>query len=133
MSMNSVNVLIVDTSIWIDFFRGSTFPNVELALKEARIILSPLVVAELMSGSRNVRDANNLRVFLAELQIHHTPFEHWVTVGRLRNFLANQGINVSIPDAHIAQCTLDLGGYLVSHDRIFQKIASQIDLSLLSP
>lgn len=126
-----MNVLIVDTSVWINFFRGDTYPDVELALKEARVILSPLVLAELLSGVRNHREKNQLIDFLSELKLADTSFEHWKKVGDLRNGLAKAGINVSIPDAHIAQCSLDADGYLMSHDKIFNKIATRTKLKLL--
>ena len=127
-----MNVLLVDTSVWIDFFRGKTFPELELALKEGRVILSPIVLAELMSGARNKNEEKQLRDFLLELPLHATPEEHWIQVGRLRHAVAKQGFEMSIPDAHVAQCTRDLEGYLLTKDQIFHKIADIAAIRLLS-
>lgn len=126
-----MNVLLVDTSVWIEFFRGQTYPELELALKEGRVVVSPIVLAELMSGPKNKREASRLEDFLSELPLHETPKEHWLFVGQLRHRLAKCGFNVSIPDTHIAQCTLDLEGYLFSLDQIFKKLAKRIGLKLI--
>ena len=126
-----MNVLLVDTSVWIDFFRGKTFPELELALKEGRVVLSPIVLAELMSGVKNKNEEKELRDFLHELPLHATPEEHWIQVGRLRHDVSKQGFEMSIPDAHVAQCARDLEGYLLTRDQIFQKIASMAGIKLL--
>jgi predicted nucleic acid-binding protein len=126
-----VNVLLVDTSVWIDFFRGNTFPELELALKEGRVVLSPIVLAELMSGASNKNEEKQLREFLHELPLHPTPEEHWIQVGRLRHQVAQQGIAMSIPDAHVSQCARDLEGYLLTKDQIFGKVAAIVAIKLL--
>lgn len=122
--------MIVDTSVWIEFLRGRTYPDLELALKEGRVILSPLVIAELMSGVGSKRETTRLEQFLLEIPCHETPPEHWVKVGQLRGRLAKQGFQTSIPDAHIAQCALDLECSLFSLDKIFAKIAEAVGLRL---
>ena len=125
-----MNVLLVDTSVWIDFFRGKTFPELELALKEGRVVLSPIVLAELMSGARDKSEEKQLRDFLLELPLHATPEEHWIQVGRLRHDASKNGYQLSIPDAHVAQCVKDLDGYLLTSDQIFEKIGAFAELKL---
>ncbi|HSA58561.1 MAG TPA: PIN domain nuclease, partial [bacterium] len=71
------------------------------------------------------------REFLHELPLHPTPEEHWIEVGRLRYEVAKQGFEMSIPDAHVAQCTRDLEGYLLTRDRIFQTVAGICGFKLL--
>ncbi len=127
-----MNVLVIDTSIWIDYFSGKAFPEVDLALKEGRVYLSPIVAAELMSGDLSAKQSLQFRDFLEQLPLCETPLEHWIKVGRLRHGLRRRGLSVSTPDAHIAQCALELGAYLLSRDRIFQRIASIVKLRLHS-
>lgn len=119
--MNPVNV-VVDTSVWIEFFKGKPFPDVERALKEGRVYLSPIVVAELLSGVRSKREETQLMEFMSELPMVETPIEHWIAVGRLRCRCLRKGFSLSTPDAHIAQATLDLNGRLYTQDAIFRKI-----------
>lgn len=44
-------------------------------------------------------------------------------VGRLRAQLFLKGISVSTPDAHVAQCALDVNADLLSEDHVFSAIA----------
>ncbi len=127
-----MNVLVVDTSVWIDFFKGKTIPDLESALKEARILLPSLVIAELLSGARTKHEETKLTDFLAELNRCNNAFDHWKRVGLLRRDLAKKGLNTSIPDVHIAQCALEVDGYLISPDLIFKKIAKHTSLKLLN-
>lgn len=44
--------------------------------------------------------------------------------------LRSRGINVTIPDAHVAQCALDLDATLLARDDIFALIARHTSLRL---
>jgi tRNA(fMet)-specific endonuclease VapC len=118
-----VNVLVIDTSVWISYFKGSPFPQVDLALREGRVYLPPIVPAELLSARLKAGQRESLIGFLKELPLIETHFEHWSRVGEMRSKLLAKEFQISTPDAHIAQCALDLDGYLLSEDQIFQKIA----------
>jgi hypothetical protein len=126
-----VNVIVVDTSVWISFFSGKTFKDVEMALKEGRIHLPPIVLAELLSAKLTKSEKTDLIAFLDELPLCVCDFEHWIRVGELRGHLLRKGISISTPDAHVAQCALDLEGYLATEDKIFSKISDRINLKLL--
>lgn len=125
-----MNVLVVDTSAWISYFNGKSVAHLELALKEGRVYLSPIVAAELLSSRLTSEKREELETFLRELPVCDGSFDHWSRVGKLRAMCASKGIQVSTPDAHVAQCSLDLEGYLLTEDRIFKKLAEQIPLKL---
>lgn len=127
-----MNVIVVDTSSWIKYFAGENNPDLELALKEARVYLPAIVVAELLSARMSEKNKSELIAFLKELPLCESTFDHFLKVGELRASLAKSGFNISTPDAHIAQCTLDLDGYLMSEDKIFEKVSKKIDLRILS-
>ena len=46
--------------------------------------------------------------------------------------LREHGVSVSTPDAHVAQCALDRGAWLLSRDKIFPDIAQVLPLQLLT-
>ncbi|MDO8526795.1 MAG: PIN domain-containing protein [Deltaproteobacteria bacterium] len=118
--------LVVDTSVWIQSFREKAPPTLAEALKGGRVILAPLVLAELLSGIRNASQQNKLNRFLSYIPLHPVGRAHWQKVGSLRARLAAKGLSVSIPDCHIAQCALECDGILMSFDKIFSKMASSI-------
>ena len=123
--------LVVDTSVWIDFFGGRTIPLLEDALAIGTVVLPPVVVAELVSGAHRPSDLDVLVDILADLEIHETPREHWVRVGELRRRLIEKGHAISTPDAHVAQCALDRDAPLLAADRAFVRIARPVPLRLV--
>lgn len=125
-----MNVLVVDTSSWVSFFEGKPSAAIDLALREARVWLSPIVASELLSAKLSPLQRSDLQEMLAELPLCECPFEHWVKVGELRSFCSQKGFKVSTPDAHVAQCALDRNAYLISEDKIFEKISKVSSLRL---
>ncbi len=124
--------IVVDTSVWIDFFAGRPTPLLKEALAFGPVVLPPLVVAELVSGAHRTRERSAIADLLAELPLHDTPVEHWIRVGNLRRSLRSRGLSVSTPDAHVAQCALDRDAMLLSRDAVFTSIARYVPLRVRS-
>ena len=125
-----MNGVIVDSSVWIDFFAGRSVPSLEEALSQGSIVLPPLVVAELVSGAEQQWAV--IEDLLQEFPLHETPLAHWIRVGELRRNLRNQGLSISIPDAHVAQCAPDRDAVLLSRDAVSARIARLTPLRLHS-
>ena len=126
-----MSALVIDTSSWIAYFReGSGDAIIEPALEEGTVYLPPVVAAELLSGRMAERARGDLEEFLLTLPLCPADVAHWFRVGRLRNSLAAKGLSISTPDAHVAQCALDLGAELLSADTIFRLVARHTKLSL---
>jgi predicted nucleic acid-binding protein len=53
-------------------------------------------------------------------------------VGELRRKVRAKGLSISTPDAHVAQCALDLGGVLLSTDTVFRRLARLASLRVAS-
>lgn len=128
----SASELIVDSAVWIDFFRGLNLPIFNAALELGGIVLTPVVASELVSGAKSHRERAWVSDLLIELPLHETPLDHWIRVGELRRVLREHGVSVSTPDAHVAQCALDRGAWLLSRDKIFPDIAQVLPLQLLT-
>ena len=126
-----MSALVIDTSSWIAFFRdGGGDAIIEPALEQGAVYLPPVVAAELLSGRMAERARGDLEEFLLTLPLCPADVAHWFRVGRLRNSLAARGLSISTPDAHVAQCALDLGAELLSADTIFRLVARHTKLSL---
>lgn len=115
--------VVVDSSVWVDFLRGRTVPTLEEALAQGVVILPPLVLAELVSGAQQPQQRAVIEDLLEDLPLHETPPGHWIRVGELRRDLRRQGVSLSIPDAHVAQCALDRDALLLSRDTVFARVA----------
>lgn len=125
--------ILVDTSAWISYFaektRFETLLDEELRI--GRVYLSPIVAAELMSAQLDSDQKKKLQNFLLDLPLCDTLIDHWIRVGELRSRILKRGISISTPDAHIAQCCIDLDVALLSEDKIFHKIAKFEPLNLI--
>ena len=125
-----MSAIVVDTSVWIEFFRGVTIPEVESALKESRVVLPPLVVAELFSGHLTTKNLDKLKLLVNQIGVIETNLEHWIEVGLLRSRLSSKGVSISTPDAHIAYCAISLKAELASRNKIFKTVALNSSLKL---
>lgn len=115
--------VVVDTSVWIDFLAGRPVPGLEESLSYGGVVLPPVVAAELISGARHASDRKQIEALLARLVFFEAPLEHWIRVGELRLLLKGKGLALTIPDAHIAQCALDLDALLLTRDAVFTRVA----------
>ena len=122
--------VIVDSSVWIAYLDGEPIRHVEDATSAAALVMSPLVIAEILSGDLTPDARATFGELLQDFPVHDTPLGHWMAVGELRRMLRARGINVTIPDAHVAQCALDLNATLLSRDDIFTHIAQHMRLRL---
>lgn len=123
--------VVVDTSVWIDFFGGRDAAALEEALARGGVVLPPIVVAELISGATKQNERAAIEDLLADLPVCGTPLSHWIRVGDLRRQMSEKGTSVSTPDAHVAQCALDLDAPLLTRDGIFPQMAGHTRLRLL--
>jgi len=121
---------VIDASVWIDFLAGAKIRSVEDVLADGSAIIPPLVVAELVTGALTPAMREAIGELLQDVLVHDTPLEHWIDVGTLRRLLGRKGVNVTLPDAHVAQCALDRDAILVARDSIFTDIAKHAPLRL---
>jgi predicted nucleic acid-binding protein len=127
-----VAALIVDTSSWVEWFESRGEELIGTALGEDRVVLTPVVAAELASGTLTTRERARLLQLFRVLPLCPTDFEHWIRVGMLRARLRGSGLSVSIPDAHVAQCALDLDCELLAEDHIFALMARHVPLRMVA-
>ncbi|MDX2051280.1 MAG: PIN domain-containing protein [Polyangiaceae bacterium] len=122
--------VVVDTSIWVEYFRGTGAGALDSLLEDGRVLLVPVVAAELLSAPLSPRERAAIRRVLEDLPLHPTPLEHWCSVGELRAKCRRLGLSVSTPDAHVAQCAFDAQAELWSGDAIFSQMAQKIGLQV---
>jgi predicted nucleic acid-binding protein len=125
--------VVVDTSVWVDFFAGRTSELLVEALANDAVIIPPVVVAELVTGASTPSQRSLIGELLQDAPIHETPLDHWIQVGDLRRRLAGKGLTITTPDAHVAQCALDRDAVLMTRDAVFQRIARHTRLRLREP
>ena len=127
-----MSALVVDTSSWIEWLGGRLVAPLREGLGEGRVHLPPIVVAEILSGRLSESHRRAIEALLNALPLCQSDLAHWFRVGALRHLLSSRGLQVSIPDTHVAQCALDLDAELLTEDAIFARIARHCPLRLAS-
>jgi predicted nucleic acid-binding protein len=123
-------VVVADTSVWIDHLVGNPNPAMDAALLAEAVVFPPLVVSELFAGADTPDRRADVALLLQDFPVHKVGLEHWIALGDLRRELQRQGCNATIPDAHVAQCALELDATLLTGDAIFRLIAEHVPLRL---
>jgi predicted nucleic acid-binding protein len=121
-------VVVADTSVLIEHVNGRIVDAVEEALANELLILPPLVISELVTGGIGFNETMAIADVLRLARMHETSLHHWIAVGDLRRDLGRHGLKVTIPDAHVTQCVIDLDATLIARDNIFRLIAQHIPI-----
>ncbi|MBD5804076.1 Ribonuclease VapC11 [Azoarcus sp. Aa7] len=117
-------MILVDSSVWIDYFRGAETPQVELLdgmFGRTRLAVGDLIVAEVLQGVKDDRQFNLVRRTLdafAQIDIGG----HEIAVKAAKNFraLRSRGITVrKTIDSLIATRCIEDGLTLLHSDRDF--------------
>jgi predicted nucleic acid-binding protein len=121
-------VVVADTSVLIEYVNGREAGAIDEVLTNDRLILPPLVISELVTGGIGLVETTRIAEVLRFATMHETTLSHWIAVGDLRRDLGRRGLRVTIPDAHVTQCVIDLDATLIARDKIFRLIAQHIPL-----
>jgi predicted nucleic acid-binding protein len=122
--------VLVDSSVWIDYFRaGRHAVDLEALLDDNRIVTNDLILAELIPALQ-LRRQTRLTNLLRELE--REPLQpDWDEIVRLQTTCLRRGINgVGLPYLLIAQNAMQHDLQLMARDRHFRRLASHTSLQL---
>jgi len=122
--------VLVDSSVWIDYFRGTSRDNlVTQLIDESRVTTNELILAELIPSLLQ-RKLPTLVSLLREIKRQPMDID-WDEIIRIQSECLSKGINgVGIPDLIIAQNAVQGGLNLLTNDKHFALIAPMISLEL---
>ncbi len=130
-------MILVDSSVWIDFFRGTQTPQAEKLdrlLGTTRIVVGDLIVAEVLQGVRDEREFQQVRKML-------DTFEQVDVVGKdmavqaARNFRKLRDLGFTVRktiDTLIATRCIESNYALLHSDRDFDAFAAHLGLQVVS-
>jgi len=129
-------LIVADTSVWIEFLRGSDQPVAdtltELLRSDATVALSEIIVMELLAGATSNKHQRDLRVRLVAFPILRLEglmdFEEAALLFR-RCREAGETIR-SLTDCLIAVPVIRAGATLLHRDADFDAIARHSDLKV---
>ena len=128
--------ILVDTSVWIDFFNGvSSVPRVSLRKlleAEEEVCISSYILAETLQGFKNEREFEAAKRHLLYLPILDlTNPESYISAAQLYRTCRKRGVTIrKAADCLIAQTAIEHGVPLLHNDKDFDRIASVSSLQI---
>lgn len=125
-------MILVDTSAWIDFFRGGRLADdVEAAIDSNDAATCGPVLTELLRGFRSGAERRRVMPLVGVLHELAPPPDLWTAAGNLGFALARRGATVKTLDLLIAAYAIAHATPLLTSDGDFRLIASAgVGLSL---
>lgn len=129
-------MILVDTSVWVDFFRNAPSPQAEWLdrhLGTETIVIGDLILAEVLQGFRDERGFNEARRLLGQLQpINLGGIDIAVEAARHYRRLRALGVTVrGTVDLIIATRCIADGLVLLHADRDFKGFAEHLGLRVI--
>lgn len=131
-------MILVDSSVWIDYFRGVPTPQtdrLDALLGIEPLIGGDLVLAEVLQGFADDRDFNQARKLLASLIIVDLGGKD-VAIQAAKNFRALRQLGITVRktvDAIIATRCIRSGFTLLYSDRDFDPFVQHLGLRSALP
>jgi len=126
--------ILVDTSVWIEFFRNADSPAVERMekiLEEDEVFVPKMVLAELIQGAKSAREIGVIDDFLEAFHIIDQDDDTWVRAGRLAYDLKKRGTTVPLSDCYLAVIALHNKCKIFTLNRHFQDIKCLAGIDLI--
>jgi predicted nucleic acid-binding protein len=125
--------VLVDTSVWIDFFRKKEpcYSRVLKLIDEDRICCTGIVLAELVQGAKSRDEIKVLKGFTSVFSFLEESARLWEKAGELAFLLRKAGKQIGLADCYIAGAAqMDKAGILTL-DNHFVTIKEHLDIVLL--
>lgn len=126
-------MILVDSSVWIDYFRGQATPQtdrLDALLATDLLAIGDLMLVEVLQGFTNESDFNRARHFFSKLhQVQISGTE--IAVQAARNFRVLRGLGITVRktiDMLIATYCIENDLALLHSDRDFDAFSKHLSL-----
>jgi hypothetical protein len=126
-------MILVDSSVWIDYFRGTPTPQTEkldALLGRRALAIGDLILAEILQGFNTDREFNQARLLLTALDFVELGGQH-IAIQAARNFRTLRASGVTVRktiDTLIATHCIENGSSLLYSDRDFDPFVRHLGL-----
>ncbi len=132
MTTDSADLILLDTSVWIDYLRKkkSVFEEVETLIEQELVCITPFIAAEILQGAKSEEE---FKILQTTTEIFHCLQEQdnsWIEAARLSNQLRRGGCMVGLGDCYIATIAFQHQVTLWSFDKHFKQIEKQYKIKL---
>ena len=118
-------MIIVDTSVWIEFFRNAESEltlHLKDLLRRRIVVMVGVVLAEILQGIKQKKEENLVKKHFQKLPYEEISREIWAKSGHLSASLRRKGITIPLTDLIIAAIALSKGYEVFTIDPHFTKV-----------
>jgi tRNA(fMet)-specific endonuclease VapC len=103
------NRILVDTTIWIEFFRARSKigDRLETLLMENAVWTCGIVMFEVLQGIKSEGEKNKILSILASLPYVEMTKKLWQSAGELSILVKKNGVNLPLSDIFIAAIAIE--------------------------
>jgi predicted nucleic acid-binding protein len=129
-------LILVDTSVWIDYFNGTITPQTDILdnlLGHQPLAIGDLILTEVLQGFANERDFQRATQLLTSLTAVELGGQG-IAIQAARNFRALRKLGVTVRktiDTIIATHCIESGHDLLHSDRDFDPFAKHLGLRVV--
>jgi len=129
-------LILVDSSVWIDYFRGTITPQtdkLDRLLGQELLAIGDLILTELLQGLADEREFQDARKMLTSLIVVELGGRE-IAVQAAKNFRALRRLGVTVRktiDSVIATRCIESGDDLLHSDRDFDPFAKHLGLRVV--
>jgi predicted nucleic acid-binding protein len=129
-------MILVDSSVWIDFFRGTRSPQadrLDKLLGNEALLIGDLILTEVLQGFTSEQDFNQAHRLLGSLDVIEIGGRD-IAIQAARNFRTLRGLGVTVRktiDTLIATRCIESGITLLHSDRDFDPFSEHLGLETL--
>lgn len=123
MNLVPSSLVLVDTCVFVSFFRGRESEPFVRLLKENLCLLSPIVHLELIQGVR-AKEEYRLERVLSGLHQYTSGITDYECAARILRRIRGHGITIGIADLLIAAQAINSGASLMTTDKVFERLSA---------
>jgi len=130
----SAEKVLLDTSVWIDYFQNSSSPiseEVDRILSEDEVHVPKIVIAELIQGAKTSKEIAVIEDFLEAFYIIDQREDTWIKAGWLSYDLKKKGKSIHLLDCYIAIMAQQFECKIFTLNRHFKAIKKVTNISLI--
>ena len=130
-------MVLVDTTVWIDFFSGRSLPHVkeveDLLINREDLCICGIVLTEVLQGIRKDSEFERTRDLFNNLIFLPMNYSIFLRSAEIYRSLRKRGITIRKPvDCMIASVALENEIYLIDNDKDFDPIEKHFAMRRIS-
>ncbi len=126
--------VLIDTSVWVDFFRGKDSRLIEQVgglLKAGKAVYTGIIALELINGAKGNKELQALHDAFDTMDKVNEQETTCVSAGKMGYEIARKGNTMSVVDLLIARIAIENDISLMTFDEHFKTIAKHSELRLI--